>query len=361
MQEEDIREQVAVIKLDTMFGTDMVVSDADLSVVIDRFGERYLEPAAETIANNIDKRGMLQFYNIWNSVGVPGVVPSALKTYGKAGVLLSNMAVPEGVGPRTLVITPDMELEVLGFNSNMFNPQPDITKQYLTGKMGTAVGWKWNVDQNVARYTTGALGTASAPTSNPTVTGANQSGSSLNTTGWDSPITNILRAGDIISILNVNAVNPISYVSIGKRLQFVVTADCTTASTALTIPISPPINANSGDVNTPGDVFQSCDSLPADGAQIFVYETPYTQFVNIQSVSTAQALGFHKEAFAFACAQLELSGGLDWSDRITHPKLGISIRLERGKDIRSNRRYTRLDVLGGWNTPRPVMAVRIAA
>jgi hypothetical protein len=361
MQEEDIREQMVPIKLDTMFGTDMVVSDADLSVVIDRFGERYIEPAAETIANMIDSDGAKQFVNVSNHVGTPGVVPTALKTYAKAGVALSNMAVPEGAGPRTLVVNPDMEAEILGFNSNLFNPAKEISEQYRTGKMGIAVGWKWNMDQNVGRQTTGALGTAGAITSNPLVNTANQSGSSLITDGWDANITGVLKKGDIISVLDVNSVNPVSFINTGKRLQLVVTADVDSDGGGnATIPVLPPINADSGDVNTPGDVFQTADALPANNAQIFVYETAYTLFANIASVSSAQALGYHREAFAFACAPLELSGGLDWSERITHPKLGISIRLERGKDIKANRRYTRLDVLGGWNTPRPVMAVRIS-
>ena len=362
MQEEDIREQMVPIKLDTMYGTDMVVSDADLSVVIDRFGERYIEPAAETIANMIDSDGLKQALNVWNSVGVPGVLPAALKTYAKAGVALSNMAVPEGAGPRTLCITPDMEAEVLGFNSNLFPYTSELGKQYSQGKMGIAVGWKFNMDQNVYSYTTGALGTAGAITSNPLVAGANQSGSSITTDGWDATVVGVLKKGDVISFLNVNSVNPISFVSTGKRAQFLVTADVDSAGdNTATITLSPPINANSGDVNTPGDVYQTVDALPADNAQIFVYEQPYTAFANIASVSTRPALGYHREAFAFACAPLELSGGMDWSERITHPKLGISIRLERGKDIRANRRYTRLDLLGGWNTPRPVMAVRIAS
>jgi len=352
MNPEDIREQMVPITVNRLWGQDLLISDQDLTLTIDRFGERYIEPASEIIANMIDGEGNDQYINVFNFVGTPGTIPTTLDTYASAGVVLSNNAVPPSPGMRALVITPAMEAKALGFQNNLFNPPKEVSEQYRTGKMGIAVGWKWNMDQNVARQTVGVTNA-----SNPTMTtAANQSGSSILTTGWAASTT-VLKAGDIISIALVNAVNPISFRDTGTLRTFVVTQDVTSdGSGNATINISPDINA---DARSP---FQTVTALPGASAQIFVYgQATGTAMNNISGVSSAQALGFHRDAFTFVCVNLELPGGLDWSERVVHPRLGISMRLTRGFDIRENRRYTRLDVLGGWKTTRPEMAVRIAS
>jgi hypothetical protein len=352
MQPEDIREQMVPITVNRLWGQDLLISDQDLTLTIDRFGERYIEPATEIIANLIDGEGLDQYINVFNFVGTPGVTPTTLDTYALANVALSNSAVPPGPGMRALMITPLAEAKALGFQQNLFNPPKEISEQYRTGKMGIAVGWKWNMDQNVGRQLVGIVN-ASVPTMTTT---ANQTGSSILTTGWVAS-TAILNAGDIISITGVNATNPISFRDTGALRTFAVMAPVVSdVSGNATIVISPDINV---DASSP---FQTCVSAPAASAAILVYnQATGTAMNNISAVSSAQMLGFHRDAFTFVCVNLELPGGLDWSERVVHPKLGISMRLTRGFDIKENRRYTRLDVLGGWKTTRPEMAVRIGA
>jgi len=352
MVPEDIREQMVPITVNRLWGQDLLISDQDLTLTIDRFGERYIEPASEIIANLIDGEGCDQYLNVFNFTGTPGTVPSTLNAYAQAGVVLANSAVPAGPGMRALVISPSAEASALGFQNNLFNPAKEVSEQYKTGKMGIAVGWKWNMDQNVGRQTVGVTNL-----SVPTMTAvANQSGSQILTTGWATG-TAVLNVGDIISITGVNATNPISFRDTGKLRTFVVTAPVNSDGGGnATVNISPDINATA---NSP---FQTVVSLPAASAPILVYnQATGTAMNNISGVSSSQLLGFHRDAFTFVCVNLELPGGLDWSERVVHPKLGVSMRLIRGFDIKENRRYTRLDVLGGWKTTRPEMAVRIAA
>lgn len=353
MQPEDIREQMVPITVNRLWGQDLLISDQDLTLTIDRFGERYIEPASEIVANLIDGEGCDQYVNVFNFTGTPGVVPSTLNTYAQANVVLANSAVPPGPGMRTLIITPSMEASALGFQNNIFNPAKTVSEQYMTGKMGVAIGFKWNMDQNIGRQTVGTV-TGSVPTMTTT---ANQQGSSINTTGWTISVTGLLNVGDIVTITGVNAVNPISFRDTGKLRTFVVTAPVNSdGSGNATISISPDINAIA---NSP---FQTVVLLPAASATIQVYsQATGTAMNNISGVSTSQALAYHRDAFTFVCVNLELPGGLDWSERVVHPKLGMSMRLCRGFDIKENRRYTRLDVLGGWKTTRPEMAVRLAA
>lgn len=347
MQPEAIIETPVPIVVDRLWGQDMDISDQDLTMTIDRFGERYIEPAVEIIGNRIDGEGLDLWSNVYNFVGVPGTTPTSLTTYTGAGVIMANHAVPKGK-MRALVVSPEMEAGVLGFAANIFNPQKEIGRQYEEGTMGYAVGFKWSMDQNVARPTIGAF--AGTPVMNAT---ANQSGASIATSGWTASIA-ILNKGDIISIAGVNGVNPISYRDFGQKRTFVVTADVSSDGGGLaTIPISPDIN---NDTTSP---FQTVVNLPAAGAAIYVYNTAAAQLSTITGVSSPQSLAFHRDAFTLVIARLEKPGGMEWSEEVSNPRIGLSVRLVRGYSIEKNRKYTRLDVLGGWKTLRPELAVRV--
>jgi len=68
-------------------------------------------------------------------------------------------------------------------------------------------------------------------------------------------------------------------------------------------------------------------------------------------------MGFHKEAFAFATADLVMPGGVDFSARQVMD--GISMRIVRQYDINNDNLPCRIDVLYGYKTIRPELAVRL--
>jgi hypothetical protein len=349
MQPEDIREVPFPITVNRLWGQDLQISDQDLTMTIDRFGERYIEPAVETIANTIDGEGCDQATNVYNFVGVPGTTPTSLNTYAQTRVVLANHAAPMQNRMRAMVVSPDMEVATLGFNNNLYNPMKEISRQYEEGTMGIAVGMKWSMDQNIRRQTIG-LTTGSTPL----VSGANQSGASLITNGWAHSAA-VLNRGDIISVVGMNGVNPISYRDTGALRTFVVTSDTSSdGSGNATVPIAPDINA---DITSP---FQTVVGLPTSGNAVNVYGvTGSTALGLISGVSSPASLAFDKNAFTLVIARLEKPGGMEWSEEVSNPRIGLSVRLIRGYDIRSNQKYTRLDVLGGWATPRPELACRV--
>lgn len=349
---EPIRETTVPVSINRLWGQDLEISDQDLTLTIDRFGERYVEGAVAAVANLIDGELCDLYKDVYNFTGVPGTTPSARTTYTAAGVALTHMGVPLG-RMRAVVVSPEMEAAAVEFGATLFNPAREISRQYQEGTMGYALGFKWSMDQNIARHTVGLLGTVGSITSNPLVKGASQSGSSLETDGWNNSVQ-VLNKGDIITVAGMNSVNPVSFRDNGALRTFTVTADVTSdGSGNATIPIEPPINA---DTESP---FQTVASLPANDAAIKVFGIAYGSFSNIAAVASAQALAFHKDAFCLAIVPLELPGGMDWSERINAPKIGVSMRLTRGFDIRENKRYTRLDVLGGVKTLRPEFACRV--
>lgn len=349
MQPEAIRETVVPITVNQLWGQDLQISDQDLTMTVDRFGERYVEGAVQIIANNIDTQILNQFQYAYNFSGTPGVLPTSLSTYTDAGVVLADSGMPKG-RMTSLIVNPRSEAAVLGFVSNIFNPAKTISDQYLTGKMGEAVGFKWSMDQNVGRQLIGLCAG-----STPVINAANQIGNSITTSGW-AINTQVLNAGDIIQFQGCDSVNPVSYNDTGSLRSFVITAPVVSNGTGVaTLPLAPDINI---DVTSP---FQTCTASPINGAAVYVYGVAAANLGNISGVTSAQNLAFHRDAITLVIVKLELPGGMEWSEEVSNPKVGISIRLVRGFDIKDNQKYTRLDVLGGVKLVRPEFCARICS
>lgn len=347
---EDIRETVVPIAINRLWGVDMDISDQDLTLTVDRFGDRYIEPAAAKIANMIDAEGLDLYVDVFNHTGTPGTTPTSLATYAQANVILADSACPVAQNLRSIIVSPNQEASVLGFAGNIFNPAKTISDQYLTGKMGQAIGFKWSMDQNTPRHTVGAVGT-SAPTMSAV---ANQSGNSILTTGWNASAA-VLNRGDIMTIAGVNSVNPISYRDTGSLRTFTVLADTSSdGSGNATVPISPDINAD------PTSPFQTVTALPGASAVIKVFGVGTANFSTLTAISTPQAMACHRDAFTLAIVKMELPGGLEWSEQLANPKIGYNVRLTRAYSIQNNRKYTRIETLGGWKTLQPELAVRVS-
>jgi hypothetical protein len=68
-------------------------------------------------------------------------------------------------------------------------------------------------------------------------------------------------------------------------------------------------------------------------------------------------LAYHKNAFTLATADMELPRGVHIAERVTHN--GITMSMISAYDINSNQMPLRFDVLFGWKTIYPELAVRI--
>ena len=360
---EDAVETSVPLALTTQRGVDLLFTSQDLTLNIDDFSKRFLKPAVANVANGVDFDGTGLTLQCANMIGTPGTFPSAALTYLQAGQRLNEEACP--VDDRRLVMGPGFVPPIVDALKGLFQSSERIAEQYDKGQMGIGLGFRWYMDQNMRTQVAGAGGAA-------TVSGANQTGNSLVTTGW--PVsTAIFNAGDIITLPTVFAVNPVNKQQSTFLRQFVVTANVTSAASGTTtIPIAPAIIPPTGGTinlvlasNTPlsvpntytqsvtvGGGFQNVTNSPANGAAITVVFTA--------GQSSGQACAFHPEAFAMGCADLLLPGGVDMASRVSDDQLGLSIRAVRAYDINNDRFPTRLDILYGFCVLYQEMACRIA-
>lgn len=349
-QAQAINDQVVPVSLTDQANVGTSFSTADATMIVEDVRKRYVNPAAEQLANTIDFDGLSRCYlDVYNSVGTPGTTPSSNLTYLTAGVVLTNGACP--IDGRVTVVDPLAMATISNANVAIFNPQSVISESFRSGMFARNVLGidEWYQSQNVARHTTGAFTSAT-----PLVNGANQTGTSLITDGWASGAST-LNKGDVIQIAGVYAANPQNYSSTGRLQDFVVTQTISDTTGAMTISISPSIIPA-----TSGSALATVTASPADDAKIFVLGSTITTGAGALTATVSpQSLVYHPEAFILAMADLD--GELDGATvaRVAPKALNVSLRYVRQYSAQTDQKMARIDCLYGWKTFRPEMACRV--
>ena len=336
---EDVTETFVPLTLDTQFGVDVVFSSQELLLDINTFSQKFLKSRVAVVANRIDNDGLLLYRDVYNAIGTPGTVPATRLLYLQNGQRLNEEAAPDD-DDRSMIVSPAMEATIVNTDAALFHPSRSIADQYTYGKKGHALGFRFSMDQNVATHTSGTFTAGSTPLTN----GANQTGNSLITDGWANS-TLIFQRGDVFTI-GINAVNPQSRANTGALRQFVVTDDVTSSGTGTaTLPIEPAMTLTGP--------FQTVATLAGDGVVIAPLGAELT--------NSPQGIGFHPEAFAFACVDLPLFRGTHAASRVSNKQIGVSIRTIEDYDINLDRAPCRLDVLYGHVTLYPELACRMVS
>jgi hypothetical protein len=332
---QDAIETQTSLTLNKQFHVDFQFSSIDLTLSINDFSRQFVRPAMAALANKVDVYVASFYKDIYQASGTPGTVPSDSEVYLDAGVELDDAATPRD-GMRSVVITPRMQAKIVKALQGLFNATGKIAEQYTSGQMGTALGFDWHMDQNIATHTYGTYA------GTPLVNGANQVGSSLITDGWSSGAST-LRRGDLFTVAGVYMVNPQSRESIGKLQKFVVTQQISDTTGAMTIAISPEIIISGPQ--------QTVDASPANDAAITV--------LGATGTISPQGIAWHKDAFTLGTADLEVPNGTDMASRASSNQLGISLRLIRDDGIEVDQWPTRIDLLCGGKLVRPELAARV--
>lgn len=345
---QNVTDQSVALTVDQQKHVAFQFSSKELTLSIDEFSDRYIKPAVIALANKIDFDGLeLAKTQVWNAVGTPGTQPSdqatALNLALSAGQKLDENACPVD-DMRSIVLDPASQAAMVKGLAGLYNQQDAVGKQYEKGRMFDALGFKWKMDQNVHKHTTGAMGGSPAVAA----TISSQGATSVTFNGASNNVTGFLKAGDVISFANVYAVNPQNRQSTGSLMQFVVQEDVDTdGAGGGTIKFLPAIHSTGP--------YQNVTALPQGGAAItlFGHASNYANKVSPTNVA------YHRDAFVLGMADLELPGGVDMADRAVDPDAGLSIRLVRAYDINNDTFPCRLDVLYGWKAVYPELACRI--
>lgn len=323
---QDTSESSVTLQVANQIGVDMQFTAAELTLSLDDFSKRVLDPAVSVLAANIEAAAMNMYKDVYQSVWNGGAAATLAKV-GAGRTLLQNALAP--LNERTANLNSQDMQDIVAGSASIFNPNAEISKQYREGFVGRQGGFDYMENTLWAPHTRGAAAsyvcnTATGITSGTaTITVSGGSGSSA--------------VGDVFTIEGVFRVHPETKVSTGVLQQFVVTAAGTTSQAVSPTPITSGAKQNI--------------TIASAGANKTV------TFLGTASTAVGTSLLYQKDAFAFATADLVMPKGVDFSAREVFD--GISMRIVRQYDINNDTMPCRIDVLYGYKTLRPQLAARL--
>lgn len=326
---QDTTEQSTTLQISSQKGVDVNFSSAELTLSLDDFSKRILDPAMAVLAANIEADALSMYKDVYNSVWNGG----SAATYNKAldcRVKLQNALAPPS--DRTMLLDPAAMADVIKDTKTLFNDQASIAKQFREGMVGRAAGFDWGENTLLPSHTRGAgdtayvVNTSTGITSGTaTITVATGTGSILN--------------GDVFTVAGVYEVHPETKANTGRLQQFVCTADYAGGAGAVSVSPTP---------ITSGALQNVVIVSAGAGKAVTISGTA--------STAVQTGLAFQKGAFAFATADLVMPSGVDFAAREVYD--GISMRIVRAYDINNDKFPCRIDVLYGYKTLRSQLACR---
>lgn len=329
MSSQDTTETSTTLQVSTVKGVDLNFTSQELTLSLQDFSERIIEPAVSVLAAAIEADALsmaLDVYQVVNNIGSSLNMRTALQ----ARKQLVDALAPGS--QRSLLLNTQDNLDLVDNLKGLFQDQTQVAKQYREGKVGTTAGFG-DIFENTLMPSQ-QTGTAASATTY-TVNGAGQTGSGVVVAAGATTF----KKGDVVSFAGCNRVHPETKADTGIAQQFVLTADY--AGGPGTLPISPAIVTSGGR--------QNVTASPTNGGAVTK--------VGGASAVYRPSLAFHKDAFTFATADLAMPKGVDFAAREVMD--GISMSLVRQFQISDRSFPCRLDVLYGYKTLRPQLASRI--
>ena len=327
---QDSVEEEVTLNVTSQKHVGMEFTSADLTMKIDDFRDRFIEPAMAVLAAKVEADALNMISDCNNQVGTPGTSPT-FKTLLQARKSLVDELAPGS--ERCLILNTTDSVELVDSLKGLFQDSTQISKQYREGMLGRTAGFG-DIYENTL-LTQASRGAADA---NYQVNGTVTSG---DTTLPVDTGTGAMVVGDIITCAGTNRVHPETKADTGVLQKFVVTAAY--AGGAGSVAVDPPFNATANGR-------QNITAVPADNATVTV--------LGAASTAYERSIAFHKNAFTFATADLVLPKGTDFAAREVYD--GISLRLIRDYDFVNDQIRTRCDVLYGYKTLRRELACRVA-
>ena len=332
----------------SQYGVDVSFTTADLTMSLDDYSKRVIEPAVSVLAAKIEGEALEIAKNaVANYTGTTST-QMTYKQFAQGSQLLSeNLAPPSD---RITLLNPLSRVEFSDAVKGLFHDSNSVEKLYKEGMMGRTGGF--DVYENtllpahqVSAGSTVAIGTPLITGTPGTTTTANAwvAFTDVDTDGWTSAAG--ISKGDIVTIAGVFDVHPETKVSTGRLKNFVIENATTTVVTAgtITLRLSP------GIMNGVGNAFRNCSGSVTNNAPV--------SRVGVVGASYGQNLQYHKDAFIFATADLEdVSRYGAWGARETMD--GISMRIARQYAAGTDTVAGRIDVMWGFTAAYPHLAVR---
>lgn len=329
---QDVLEYYVPVVVDNRKHVSWNFSSNELTLSIDQYSKRYIQPAVAALAQKIDSDLCALYKGVPDAVGTAATTPTAFIDLAKAGQRMDENAVPKV--DRYMTINPAAEWSLADGLKGVY--QSEIVKGILKeAYLGRVAKFDIAGDQNILLHTKGTLtaGTALQVNAQPA-----EGATSIVLKDSGGVLSGTLVEGDILTFATCYAVSPIDGSIYSYLKQFVVTALATAASNLITANVYPAFK-------TTVDGWQTCSARPAASSA--------TTLLGTHTANVA----FHKNAFALVVSPIELPDGAAFKARESSNNL--SIRVIKDYDVKDDIEIIRLDVLYGVKTIYPELACRL--
>jgi hypothetical protein len=335
---QDVVEGKVTLTVDKQKGVDFGFTSKELTLDIGELSERVIKPAMIQLANQVDRDVLNLYKQVPNWVGDTGQTINSFADFAKAPQRLDEFAVPmEG---RAAILSPADHWALLGSQTALY--MQDVAKgAYRNGSLGMIGGVDTYMSQNVPVHITGS--DITTVTVNQALTTATTTYASVKDT-MEQTITiagGNLNAGDVITIADVNAVNPVTKADLGFAKQFTVVS-----YSSNTLVLHPALIWTGPFQNV--QVASGVTDL----------NTKAITAIGAAAATNRANLVFHRNAFALAMVPMIAPPGAPKVSRQSYK--GTSVRLIPTYDGTNDRSNFRLDVLYGVKSIDPRLAVRLS-
>lgn len=306
---QDIGERKVNVTMDKIADVSFEISSADLALKMPQFRTKYLESAAQAIAEKINADGLALYKDVPYYYGVSGTTPDALEDIAQPRKVLNQNKAP--MMERYAAWDPDAEAKFLVLDAIVNAEKSGSTAALRAGSIGNTMGFTNFMTQAIKTHTAGTFTAVATPLTNGTIAAG---ATTLTLDGGAG--TETLFAGDILTI-------------VGQ--QYVVTANATASGGAISATVYPAVPAEITDGT----------------AVVFPDKTATAHVAN---------LAYQRDAFIFVSRPLDTPPGVE--AYVTSYE-GITLRVVMDYDILSKKTTMSIDTLYGYVTAYPELAVRV--
>jgi hypothetical protein len=335
---QDVVEGKTTLVVDKQKGIDFGFTSKELTLDIGELSERVIKPAMVQLANQVDLDVMGLYKYVPNWVGTAGQVINTFADFAKGPERLDEYAVPQD--GRAAVLSPADHWGMLGQQTALY--MSDVAKSaYRNRSLGMIGGVDTYMAQNVPAHVVGA--DVTTVTVNQSITTSTTAYADVKDTMQQTATIagGNLNAGDVFTIADVNAVNPVTKADLGFAKQFTVISY---SSNTL--------------VFYPAMIWTGAFQNVAVASGVTDLNTKTITAIGTAATSYRQNMVFHKNAFALAMVPMIEPPGAVKVSRQSYK--GTSVRLIPTYDGTNDRSNFRLDVLYGVKAIDPRLATRLS-
>lgn len=312
---QTISEDAVNVTLNHIADVSIAITSKERALNLEDFGDQYLNPAMEAIAQKVDYDIMNEVYKeVPYFVGVSGTTPDDLEDFANARKMLNIKKVPQAM--RRAVWDPNADAKFTIIPAIVNAEKSGSTQALREGSIGRIQGLDNYMSQNVITHTAGTFTAVSAP--------------KINTLAVVDSYQLVLKGGAGVETIKKGDVFYVT--SGGVNYYYSAAADAVASGGVVSV-----------------TTFQKVQAAHAvDDVIVFPDKTAGAHVAN---------LAFHRNAFAFV--QRPLEAPLGGVNAYTVNFEGLSLRVVQGYNISTKVETLSMDILYGVKAIYPQLATRV--